>query len=324
MRNSFGAVALVCTLGAPARSAAGSSRPPPGGARSPVGFAPFQRDLPIMPEASPVAVENGVHVFDLDIREGVADILPGMQTPIFGYDGIYPGPTIRARKGQAAIVRARNGLTFDSNIHLHGGYVPAKSDGHPMDVIAPGGTFDSAYPNEQDARAALVPRPRPRPDRAHALLRARRLLRARGRPRGAARPPARGARRADRAGRTTRSTVTGRCATPRTWTSGSSATRSCVGRWRRGWAGARGSTASASSTRPTRASTTCGSGRGRPMVQVGSDGGLLERGRAAPGSTVHLPERIDLLIDFRRFKPGSQGIRALERGGRRAPVDARR
>ena len=83
--------------------------------------------------------------------EGLAEILPGFQTPIYGYDGIYPGPTIRARKGRAAVVRQKNRLPFDTNVHLHGGYVPAAHDGHPMDVILPGKGFDYVYPNDQDA-----------------------------------------------------------------------------------------------------------------------------------------------------------------------------
>ena len=80
----------------------------------------------------------------------MAEVLPGYQTPIYGYEGIYPGPTIRARKGGARVVRQTNRLTFDSNVHLHGGYVPAEFDGHPMDVITPGSTFDYHYPNDQD------------------------------------------------------------------------------------------------------------------------------------------------------------------------------
>ena len=64
---------------------------------------------------------------------------------------MYPGPTIRARKGRAAIVRQKNRLPFDTNVHLHGGYVPAAHDGHPMDVILPGKGFDYVYPNDQDA-----------------------------------------------------------------------------------------------------------------------------------------------------------------------------
>ena len=109
------------------------------------------RDLPIAPELAPVSTKHGVDVYDVDIKEGVAEILPGYETPIYGYEGVYPGPTIRARKGRPAIVRQHNKLSFDTNVHLHGGYVPAAHDGHPMDVIAPGAGFDYTYPNEQDA-----------------------------------------------------------------------------------------------------------------------------------------------------------------------------
>jgi FtsP/CotA-like multicopper oxidase with cupredoxin domain len=118
-------------------------------ARSP--FEPFRRDLPRIPELVPTQRTRNADIYDLSIREGMADILPGFETPIYGYQGVYPGPTIRARKGRRAIVRTQNTLPFDQNIHLHGGFVPAEFDGHPMDLIAPGGTFDYHYPNEQDA-----------------------------------------------------------------------------------------------------------------------------------------------------------------------------
>ena len=118
-------------------------------ARSP--FEPFQRDLPRAPELLPVNSSRTQDNYEIAIREGMAEILPGFQTPIYGYEGIYPGPTIRARKGREIVVRQRNTLPFESNVHLHGGYVPAESDGHPMDVIAAGGSFDYTYPNQQDA-----------------------------------------------------------------------------------------------------------------------------------------------------------------------------
>ena len=89
--------------------------------------------------------------YEIAIREGLAEVLPGFQTPIYGYNGIYPGPAIRARKGREVVVRQRNRLPFDTNVHLHGGYVPAAHDGHPMDVIPAGGAFDYHYPNDQDA-----------------------------------------------------------------------------------------------------------------------------------------------------------------------------
>ena len=76
------------------------------------------------------------------MREATAEILPGFQTPIYGYNGIYPGPTIRARTGREVVVRQYNALPFEANVHLHGGSVPAAHDGHPMDLIPAGGSFE--------------------------------------------------------------------------------------------------------------------------------------------------------------------------------------
>ncbi len=118
-------------------------------ARSP--FEPFRRDLPRIPELRPVQRTRTRDVYEVTIREAMAEVLPGFETPIYGYQGIYPGPTIRARTGREVVVRQHNALPFESNVHLHGGYVPAGHDGHPMDVIPPGGSFEYHYPNEQDA-----------------------------------------------------------------------------------------------------------------------------------------------------------------------------
>ena len=70
-------------------------------------------------------------------------------------------------------MRQKNTLPFESNVHLHGGYVPAAHDGHPMDVIAAGELVRLPLPQRSGRRDALVPRPRARPHLAHALLRAR-------------------------------------------------------------------------------------------------------------------------------------------------------
>jgi FtsP/CotA-like multicopper oxidase with cupredoxin domain len=152
MRNGFASVALLCAL--PGRgplsgrgevtSAALRSQ-----ARSP--FEPFQRDLPRIPDLRPVQRTRTRDIYEITMRDATAEILPGYQTPIYGYNGIYPGPTIRARSGRTAVVRQRNALGFDANVHLHGGFVPAAHDGHPMDLIRPGGSFEYRYPNEQDA-----------------------------------------------------------------------------------------------------------------------------------------------------------------------------
>ena len=47
-------------------------------------------------------------------------------------------------------------------------------------------------------------------------------------------------------------------------------------------------------------------GNGRQMLQIASDGGLLERPVARSSFPLHPAERIEVLIDFRSFRPGSE------------------
>ena len=109
MRNGFASVALLCTLPGRARWAAAAlvtSAALRAQARSP--FEPFRRDLPRIPELQPVRRTRTRDIYDVTIQEGMAEVLPGFQTPIYGYDGVYPGPTIRARTGREVVVRQRN------------------------------------------------------------------------------------------------------------------------------------------------------------------------------------------------------------------------
>ena len=39
----------------------------------------------------PVATSRTRDTYAMTVREGMAEILPGFQTPIYGYDGVYPG-----------------------------------------------------------------------------------------------------------------------------------------------------------------------------------------------------------------------------------------
>ncbi len=307
LRNGTYSIALLCTFGTPASlngakvttSAARRAQ-----ARSP--FTPFQRELPIMPELAPISTRNGVDVYEVDIKEGLADILPGFETPIYGYEGIYPGPTIRARKGRAAIVRQRNRLGFDTNVHLHGGYVPAAHDGHPMDVIQPGRGFDYTYPNDQDAAFLWYH------DHAHGRtartlyygLVATYLLGDEREqelelPQGEYDVPLvladhafnrdgsfRYAENVDLGFRGDTLLVNG-AIVPRM-------------RVQRRIYRLRFLNASNARTYELRL------GNGRQMLQVASDGGLLEAPVARSSFPLHPAERIEVLVDFRAFRPGSE------------------
>ncbi len=93
----------------------------------------------------------GVDFYGITMKEATAEILPGTTTPIWGYDGIFPGPTVVARSGRPVIIKQRNQLPEGTAVHWHGGNVPSSSDGHPLDSIDPGRSRFYFYPNRQPA-----------------------------------------------------------------------------------------------------------------------------------------------------------------------------
>jgi spore coat protein A len=144
-------VATLCLLPTATRSSSNTAAVSSQGRAAALAETPYQVDLHIPPVLHPSSTTATEDRYDLAIREGRAEIIPGRLTPVYGYEGVYPGPTIRARKGRTTVVNVRNRLTFNQNIHLHGGLTPAAFDGHPMQLIAPGGAFVYRYPNVQDA-----------------------------------------------------------------------------------------------------------------------------------------------------------------------------
>jgi spore coat protein A, manganese oxidase len=113
-------------------------------------FDPYQADLPIPPTLEPVLAPDA-DVYEIVMQQGTAEILPGYQTPVLGYQGLYPGPTIRANRGRTVRVTQTNSSDRELNVHLHGGLTEPQSDGHPDDFIPPGGQRIYTYGNEQRA-----------------------------------------------------------------------------------------------------------------------------------------------------------------------------
>jgi spore coat protein A, manganese oxidase len=148
LERGFASVAALCLLPAAAAKTRTVAVRSSGAAAA---ADAFQVDLQVPPTLVPVSSTATEVRYELAIAEGRAEIIPGTLTPVYGYDGIYPGPTIRARQGRTSVVRVTNALTFNQNVHLHGGLVPAASDGHPMQLIAPGDSFTYTYPNTQEA-----------------------------------------------------------------------------------------------------------------------------------------------------------------------------
>ncbi|WP_420111585.1 multicopper oxidase domain-containing protein [Pseudactinotalea sp.] len=107
---------------------------------------PFRVPLPIPPNLEP---RDGT--IEIAARRSAVEILPGRTTEILGYEGAFPGPTIRARSGEELQVRLQNDSEIDTVLHLHGGKTPAEHDGYPTDLLVPGAERTYVYPLEQRA-----------------------------------------------------------------------------------------------------------------------------------------------------------------------------
>jgi spore coat protein A, manganese oxidase len=75
--------------------------------------------------------------YEITQKVAKAQILPGLKTEVWAYEGTFPGPTIESRSGRAIIVRQINKLPVPVSTHLHGGRTPPRSDGFPTDLILP-------------------------------------------------------------------------------------------------------------------------------------------------------------------------------------------
>ncbi|MFJ3901912.1 multicopper oxidase family protein [Streptomyces sp. NPDC090025] len=105
---------------------------------------PFQVPLPLPRVLAPVATSGGADRYALTQREVTAELLPGVRTRLWTYDGTFPGPTIESRRGRRVVVTHRNELPVPTVVHLHGGRTPAASDGYPTDLVTPRGWRDPA------------------------------------------------------------------------------------------------------------------------------------------------------------------------------------
>jgi spore coat protein A, manganese oxidase len=104
---------------------------------------PFRVSLPVPAVLEPVrsddddADHSDADHYEITQKVGRTEILPGLQTEVWGYEGCFPGPTIVSRSGRATIVHNINELPVPVSTHLHGGRTPATSDGFPTDLILP-------------------------------------------------------------------------------------------------------------------------------------------------------------------------------------------
>ncbi len=97
----------------------------------------FAVPLPVPTAKRPVRTEDGVDIYEVVQRRASVEIVPGLRTPVLGYDGLFPGPLFETHRGRPVRIVHRNELDVPTSVHLHGGHTPASSDGWPLDLVLP-------------------------------------------------------------------------------------------------------------------------------------------------------------------------------------------
>ncbi|MER5915145.1 multicopper oxidase domain-containing protein [Streptomyces sp. NPDC001982] len=125
------------------------------GSGSAAGNQPFALPLKRARVLRPLAGGRGRHgagydVYRLTAKDADVTVLPGTTTRMRLFNGEV-APVIRATRGRPVIIEQTNALGVPFSMHLHGGHVPARHDGHPDNEVLPGGSRVFSYPNEQRA-----------------------------------------------------------------------------------------------------------------------------------------------------------------------------
>lgn len=89
----------------------------------------------------PRIASDGTRVFELTADEVRWEVEPGVFKQAMAYNGMVPGPTIRARLGDRVRIVLHNRLSQPTTLHFHGLVVPNDQDGVPVinqDPVMPG------------------------------------------------------------------------------------------------------------------------------------------------------------------------------------------
>ena len=135
-----------------------------------VGDLDFDNRLAIPPLLEPRIDDDGRRVFDLDLRQGRTRFFADHDTPTWGANGSYLGPTLRASRDDEVVINVHNGLPEPTTVHWHGMHLPAASDGNPHQLIDPGDTWSPSWTIAQPA-ATLWYHPHPHGSTAEHLYR---------------------------------------------------------------------------------------------------------------------------------------------------------
>jgi bilirubin oxidase len=116
------------------------------------------RDLPRLANvsAAPGMFEASLTAAPVDL-----ELISGVRTTFWAYNGAVPGPLIEANEGDRVRITFVNNLAQESTVHWHGMPVPSAQDGSPMDPVPPGATRVYEFTLPDDCAASYWYHPHP-------------------------------------------------------------------------------------------------------------------------------------------------------------------
>ena len=98
--------------------------------------------------------------YSMTAQRGTTELIAGVDTETWGYDGSMLGPTFELRKGQTVSFDVINDLGVPTSVHWHGMHIPSRWDGGPQTAFADGETWSPTW-EVRNAAATLWYHPHP-------------------------------------------------------------------------------------------------------------------------------------------------------------------
>ncbi len=89
--------------------------------------------------------------FSLTIQSGTKNFYAGYNTPTYGVNGTWLGPTLELNKKDSVTMNVTNSLNTSTTIHWHGLHVAPENDGGPHQIIAAGATWSPKFKVRNEA-----------------------------------------------------------------------------------------------------------------------------------------------------------------------------
>ena len=150
-RRQFLTSSIISALGLSACGGGSSNKIATSGTGGSGGASGKYKTPLFIPEEIKGYTDEGVVIYNLSLQAGNRNFLGGKNTPTWGINGNYLGPTLRLTNGSKVNINYRNKLGEETTMHGHGMHVPAEMDGAVHQKIKPNATWTAAYTVKQQA-----------------------------------------------------------------------------------------------------------------------------------------------------------------------------